>query len=124
MGRRSRRRRADEPTLEAPTTDYTGPDGAVLTLRGALSPKSRQQYARTADPAQARAAATTEDVWARAIEFLFERLVARWVVHDVPTEGEAALLARYRVATADERRWIRDVLREHCAAWFPDVKVP
>ena len=32
------------------------------------------------------------------------------------------LLGRYRFATADERRWIRDVLREHLAEWFPDLE--
>jgi hypothetical protein len=63
-------------------------------------------------------------VRARAIEFLFERLVARWSVSDVATEGAKALLARYRVATRDERTWITGVLREHCAEWFPDVSVP
>jgi hypothetical protein len=123
MGRRSRQRgRTDK--LEAPTTDYTSPDGQVLTLRGALSPKSRAEYVKASDPAHARAAANVEDVRARAIEFLFERLVARWVVADVPTEGAKALLARYRVSTRDERTWITDVLREHCGEWFPDVKVP
>ena len=124
MGRRSRQRgRTDK--LEAPTTDHRSPDGEqVLTLRGALSPRSRQEFARAADPAQARAAANVEDVRARAIEFLFERLVARWVVNDVVTEGPKPLLARYRAATRDERDWITGVLREHCAEWFPDVKVP
>jgi hypothetical protein len=124
MGRRSRQRgRTDK--LEAPTTDYPSPEGdQVLTLRGALSPKSRAEYAKAADPAQARAAANVEDVRARALEFLFERLVLRWTIADVPTEGAKALLARYRVATRDERRWTTDVLREHCAEWFPDVKVP
>src|SRR3954470_14741128 len=123
MGRRSRQRgRADK--LEAPTTDYVSPDGQVLTLRGALSPASRAQYARTADPAQARAAASTEDVRARAIEFLFERLVARWGIADVPTEGAKPLHARSRAATRDERAFVTESLREHCAEWFPDVKVP
>ena len=124
MGRRSRQRgRADK--LQAPTTDYTSPDGEqTLTLRGALSPKSRQEFARAADPAQARAAANVEDVRARAIELLYERLVARWVVNDVPTEGAKPLLARYRASTRDERTWVTGVLREHCAEWFPDVKVP
>jgi hypothetical protein len=124
MGRRSRRR-GQSDDLEAPTTDYTSPDGdQVLTLRGALSPKTRTEYAKAADPAQARAAANVEDVRARAIEFLFERLVARWVVHEVPTEGGKPLLARFRAATRDERTWVTGVLREHCAEWFPDVKVP
>jgi hypothetical protein len=123
MGRRSRRR-GEIDTLQAPTTDYPSPDGHVLTLRGALSPKSRAEYAKAADPAQARAAANVEDVRARAIEFLFERLVVRWTVHDVPTEGLKPLLARYRAATRDERTWVTSVLREHCAEWFPDVRVP
>jgi hypothetical protein len=124
VGRRSRQRgRADK--LEAPTTDYVSPDGAqVLTLRGALSPRTRAEYAKAADPAQARAAANTEDVRARAIEFLFERLVARWVIAEVPTEGAKPLLARYRAATRDERAFVTDTLREHCAEWFPDVRVP
>jgi hypothetical protein len=123
MGRRSRQRgRVDR--LEAPTTEYTSPEGQVLVLRGALSPKTRQEYARAADPARARAAAGIEDVRARALEFLFERLVVRWVVHDVATEGARPLLARFRVATRDERAWIVEILRKHCAEWFPDVKVP
>jgi hypothetical protein len=124
MGRRSRARgRVDK--LEAPTTAYASADGEqTLTLRGALSPKSRAEYAKASDPASARAAANVEDVRARAIEFLFERLVATWVVSDVATEGAKPLLARYRAATRDERTWITDVLREHCAEWFPDVKVP
>lgn len=123
MGRRSRQRgRADR--LEAPTTDYDLIEGHVLTLRGALSPKSRLEYARAADPAQARAAAGIEDVRARALELLFERLAVRWVVHDVPTEGAKPLLTRYRAATREERAAVTTALREHCAAWFPDVKVP
>ena len=124
MGRRSRARgRVDK--LEAPTTEYPSADGEqVLTLRGALSPKSRAEYTRASDPSAARAAANVEDVRARAIELLFERLVAKWVVNDVATEGAKPLLSRYRAATRDERTWITDVLREHCAEWFPDVKVP
>lgn len=124
VGKRSRRRATPEPKLEAPTTDYPSPHGDVLTLRGALSPNSRSEYARAADPSRARAAASREDVWARAVEFLFERLAVRWVISGVATEGEKPLLQRYRVASPDERRFVRDALREHCAEWFPDVKVP
>ena len=42
----------------------------------------------------------------------------------MPTEGQRELLARLRVATQDERRWIRDVLREHLAEHFPDLEAP
>ena len=41
MGRRSRAR-AREQKLTAPTSDYTSPAGDVLTLRGAMTPKTRQ----------------------------------------------------------------------------------
>jgi hypothetical protein len=34
--------------------------------------------------------------------------------------GVAARLA----ASPEERAWVRDVLREHCAEHFPDVKAP
>ena len=57
MGRRSRQRGAADK-LEAPTTDYASPEGQVLTLRGALSPKTRQQYAKAADSALVKAFAT------------------------------------------------------------------
>src|SRR3954466_1313404 len=104
MGRRSRQRgKVDK--LEAPTTDYTSSDGEqALTLRGALSPKSGAEYTRASDPSQARAAANVEDVRARAIEFLFERLDAKWTVNDVPTEGAQARLGGYRAATRGTRR--------------------
>ena len=31
---------------------------------------------------------------------------------------------RFRVATGEERAWVRDVLREHVAEHFPDVQAP
>jgi hypothetical protein len=46
------------------------------------------------------------------------------VVSDVPTEGQRELLMRFRVATPDERGWIRDVLREHVAEHFPELEAP
>jgi hypothetical protein len=121
VGRRSRQR-AREDKLEAPTTDYTGDGGDTLTLRGALSPKSRRQYADTR--AGKGGAQTQDDAWQRAVEFLFERLVVRWDASGVTYEKQGELLARYRAASADERRWIRDVLREHLTEWFPDVEAP
>jgi hypothetical protein len=108
----------------APEATYTSPEHGELVLRGSLSASTRRQYARVADPAYAGAAASAEDVWARSMEFLFERLAVRWTINEVPTEGQKELLTRYRVATADERRWLRDVLREHCAEHFPEVQAP
>ena len=110
--------------LAAPESTYSSDQHGELVLRGSMSPMTRHKYARIADPANAGASATAEDVWARAVEFLFERLAVRWTINDVPTEGEKELLMRYRIATADERRWIRDTLREHCAEHFPELQAP
>jgi hypothetical protein len=92
----------------------------VLTLRGALTPKTRREYAETF----ASNPLSREDAWQRAVEFLFERLAVRWEISGVPTEGQKALLMRYRVATQDERRFVRDSLREHLAEHFPDMEAP
>jgi hypothetical protein len=121
MGRRARRRQ-QEPGLDAPTARYEGPDGAVLELRGVLTPKTRTQYA--AVRGGKGGAQTQEDAWQRSVEFLFERLVVGWEAAGVPYAGQKELLARFRAASGDERRWIRDVLREHLAEWFPEVQAP
>jgi len=121
MGRRARARgRADK--LVAPTSSYEAGE-AVLELRGALTPKTRAQYADVL-AARDRPAATVEDAWQRAVELLFERLAVRWTIGGVVYEGQRELLARLRAATPDERRAVRDALREHCAEWFPDVEAP
>ena len=120
---RKRRRPADK--LAAPTTDYSSPDGEqLLTVRGVRTPKTREQFRHESSPAGTTAAANTEDMRERAIEFLFERLVAGWTIAGVETKKSKELLLRYRVASRDEREWITGVLREHCAEWFPDVVVP
>jgi len=111
--------------LAAPTSDYVDAAGDVLTLRGSMTPATRRQYAEVlAGGGAARAAATREDAWQRAVELLFERLAVRWEIAGAPIEGQKDLLARFRVASRDERAWIRSVLREHLAEWFPDVKAP
>jgi hypothetical protein len=122
MGRRSRRR-ATAGRLSAPESAYSSPDHGELVLRGSMSLKTRHEYKRESDPSRARAAATAEDVWARAVEFLFERLAVRWTIEDVPWEGKE-LLARFRVASATERQWIRSMLREHLAENFPELEAP
>ena len=119
MGKRGRARGRAE-RLEAPTSEYTSEGGDVLTLRGALTPKTRQEYAATF----AGNPLSQEDAWQRAVEFLFERLAVRWEISGVPTEGQKALLMRYRVANPDERRFVRDTLREHLAEHFPDMEAP
>jgi hypothetical protein len=119
MGRRARTRGKAEK-LRAPESEYRDPDGNTLVLRGSMSPLTRHRYAGILHD-QSR---ITDDSWQRAVEFLFERLAVRWVVHDVPTEGQKELLARYRMASSDERRQVRDALRAHLAEHFPDLEAP
>jgi hypothetical protein len=119
MGRRSRRR-GERDDLAAPATEYRSPSGDRLVLRGALSVATRREYA-----AAGAAASSREDAWQRATEFLFERLALRWEIAGAePLTGQKELLGRYRFASQDERRWIREVLREHLAEHFPDVAAP
>ena len=119
MGRRNRRRKADE--LKAPETPYASAEGDVLVLRGAMTPATRQEYAA----AMAGSPLSQEDAWHRGVEFLFERLAVRWEIAGTdPITRQKELLARYRMATQAERQWIRDILREHLAEHFPDLSAP
>jgi hypothetical protein len=115
--------------LKAPTSDYTDPQGNVLTLRGSMTPATRLKYAEALAGGGARAiggrpASTREDAWHRAVELLFERLAVRWVIAGAPIERQRELLERFRAAGPEERAWVREALREHCAENFPDVKAP
>jgi hypothetical protein len=105
--------------LAVPTSDYRDDDGNVLTLRGSLTPGSRKQYADILAGGLNR-----EDAWQRATELLFERLAVSWTISGLETARQKELLARYRVATADERRFVRDALREHVAENFPEMQAP
>ena len=118
MGRRSRRR--DRERIAAPATDYTDAGGNVLTLRAAMSPATRRLYAEVS----AGSPLSREDAWHRSVEFLFERLAVRWTVAGLPIERQSELLGRYRMASQDERAWIRDVLRRHVAEHFPELQAP
>jgi hypothetical protein len=127
MGKRNRKKqrgRHGGDELRAPSSDYTDADGNVLTLRGSLTPATRREYAEALSGAGARAAATQEDAWQRAVELLFERLAVRWSVAGAPIERQRELLARFRVASPVERASVRDALREHCAAHFPELQAP
>ena len=119
MGKRGRRRGAE--ALRAPESEYRTPEGDLLALRGSLSPASRRKYAEVL----AGSPLSQEDAWQRAVEFMFERLAVRWEAGGAePITRQEELLARYRFASQDERRWIRDVLREHLAEHFPELQAP
>jgi hypothetical protein len=118
VGRRSRQRdRAATP--KAPASEYRDAEGNVLALRGSLTPKARLEYADTLAGGLER-----EDAWQRATELLFERLAVSWTIAGVTTERQKELLARYRVASGDERRFVRESLRSHVREHFPELEAP
>lgn len=118
MGRRSRRRGAHEGAPVS-TTDYRDAEGNVLTLRDSLTDGTLRQL----EQLEAKPAASAEDRWKRRVELLFERLAVRWEIAGLPLESQKELLGRYRMATTDERRWVRETLAEHLRARHPDVSV-
>ena len=95
-----------------------------LVLRTAMTPGTRAEYAALLRGERSSAAAAREDVWQRAVEFLFERLALRWTVAGVAAEGQAALLARLRAATREERSAVRGALRAHVSEHFPELEAP
>jgi hypothetical protein len=105
--------------MAAPISVYTDPEAGELELRGSLTPKARAEYAATMSAGLDR-----EDAWQRASELLFERLAVAWTVAGVRAEKQKELLGRYRMASAAERRFVRDSLRAHLAENFPDVEAP
>jgi hypothetical protein len=126
MGKRGRKRsggvggqRTPDPGIQAPTSVYTDADGNELELRRSLTPKARAEYAATLGGGLDR-----EDAWQRATELLFERLALTWTVSGVRTEAQKELLGRYRMAGAQERRFVRDSLRAHLAENFPELQGP
>jgi hypothetical protein len=129
MGKRSRKRSAGptgargfipgSPDITAPTTTYTDPEAGELELRGSLTAKARAEYAATLGGGRDR-----DDAWQRATELLFERLAVAWTISGVRSDRQRELLGRYRVASAEERRFVRDSLRAHLAENFPGVQAP
>jgi hypothetical protein len=116
VGSRARKRER----LRAPESDYADAEGNVLTLRGSLSPGSRAEFQR----ALAGSPLSREDARQRALELLFERLAVRWTIAGASIERQKELLGRFRAADPQERAWVRETLRAHCAEHFPDVDAP
>ena len=114
---KQRKRQHQKPS--APTTDYTDAEGNVLVLRGSLTPGARREYADVLAGGLQR-----EDAWQRATELLFERLAVSWTISGLEITRQKELLGRYRMATTEERRFVRDTLREHAAEHFPELEAP
>ena len=115
MGRRNRQR----TKLAIPVTEYPSGEGSVLRLRGALTPGARRDYSDTLAGGLDR-----EDARQRAIELLFERLAVSWEIAGVDTTRARELLHRYRMATQDERAFVREALRAHVQENFPELQAP
>jgi len=109
---------------ETPAPVATHHAAGELALRTAMSAGTRGEYAALLRGERSSAAAVREDVWQRAVELLFERLAVRWTVAGVATEGQVALLARFRAATHEERSAVREALRAHLPEHFPELKAP
>jgi len=123
MGKRQRKRaravaRGGDAT-NASTSDYRDEEGNILTLRDELSAGTLRKLADL----DARPAASADDRWQRRVEYLFERLAVRWELSGLPLEGQKELLGRYRMASAEERRRVRDALAAHLRERHPEVEL-
>ena len=99
--------------------EYRDGDGNVLRLRGSLPPAARRQYAQVLAAGLHR-----EDARQRAAEFLFERLAVSWTIAGLEIDRQKELLGRYRMATGQEREFVRSSLREHVGTHFPELEAP
>ena len=122
MGRRGRQRQQAAPAPSAPARDYTDAEGNVLTLRGALTAKSRRRYVDTLEGGLHR-----DDAWQRATELLFEHLAASWTIAGLPISAPKELLAKFAkdpnlptqqhipvvVRTPNGNDYGKDLLRQH-----------
>ena len=116
MGRRSRRR-GQRDTAPASMSEYRDAEGNVLVLRDRLSAGTLRQV----EQLDAKPAASADDRWQRREELLFERLAVSWEIAGLPLESQKELLGRYRMASADERRWVRETLAEHLRSRHPEL---
>jgi len=115
VGRRNRQREK----LRAPVADYHGPENSVLSLRGSLPPAARREYTDTL-----RGGLDRDDAEQRALELLFERLAVSWTISELPISRQRELLQRYRLASSQERDFVRESLRTHAAEHFPELELP
>lgn len=119
MGKRDRRRKRAGGAAAAPASSYADPAGNVLTLRDELT----EGTLRKLGDLDAKPAASAEDRWQRRVEFLFERLAVRWEIAGLPLESQKELLGRYRMASFEERRAVRDQIAEHLRARYPELRL-
>ena len=124
MGKRQRKRAkggggggAAAGSAPVATTDYTDPEGNVLTLRDSVSAGT----ARKLRDMESKAAASAEDMWQRREELLFERFAVRWEIAGLPLEGQKALLGRYRMADGGDAAVGEETLEQHVREKQPEL---
>jgi len=113
MAKRKERRRREPPA----SIEYEDAEGSVLTLRQELSPGSIRKLAE----GPRSAAASIDDAWQRREEALFERLAIRWEIAGLPITDQAMLVARYRMGTHEERRWVQATIARHLERFIPEL---
>ena len=111
----AKRRRRDRAPVE--TVDYTDPEGNVLTLRQSLSDRT----IRKINKPHRKDAASADDVWARRNEMLFEHLAVSWEISGLPLDDQKMLIGRYRMASSDEQRWVRETIDRHVEQYVPEL---
>jgi hypothetical protein len=111
---RKRRKRDRAP---AATTEYTDKEGNVLALRDSVSAGT---IAKLQEPVGV-AASSTDDLWRRRTEMLFERFAVSWTIAGLPLEGQKELLGRYRLADAETQQWVRETVTEHVRRHHPEL---
>jgi hypothetical protein len=115
----AKQRKRKREKLTTPASEYRDAEGNALTLRGSLKPDARREYADIL-----AGGLNQEDAWQRATELLFERLAVSWTISGLEITRQKELLGRYRMASTQERRFVRDSLRQHTAEHFPELQAP
>jgi hypothetical protein len=114
---KKRNRKQRQPKAKGPESSYTDPEGNVLVLRQTLSAGTIKQFRAE----MVSDAASVDDIWQRRTEMLFERLAVSWEIAGLPLDDQAMLLGRYRMAGADEKRWVRETIAAHVREFIPEL---
>jgi hypothetical protein len=107
-------RRRREPVE---TVEYRDGEGNVLRLRSSLSPRTVRKLSRP----PRKDAASSEDVWARRNEMLFEYLAVSWEISGLPLDDQKMLIGRYRMADSGEKQWVRETIDRHVQEHIPEL---
>ena len=104
--------------MPSPTTDYSDPEGGVLTLRQSLSAGTIAKIAEVSTGG----GTSLDDAWRRRTELLFERLAVRWEIAGLPLEDQKMLLGRYRMADSQTQEWVRKTIASHVERYLPELR--